>query len=245
MLALLFLVTAASHKKAKAHWRFDTRQGPVHVFRPAGYEREKGGVVIYVHGFYTNVDSAWEAHDLAAQFQESNRNAIFIAPEAPVAGGEPTRWNDLQDLLVLVHEKLPTLELKVGPLVAMGHSGADRSIGNWLADPALSEIVLVDGLYGLEEEYARWLSSDTNHRMVMTVLTTTKWSTPFVARFPDSVRLESIPKWTWPEEAKQARLVHIWSHKFGHMEQVTEKMTIPLLLRLTTLERRWEPSDTL
>jgi hypothetical protein len=239
MLAFLLLVSA--HREPKAHWRFDTPQGPVHVFRPAGYERQKGGVVIYVHGLFNDVDSAWDEHELDAQFQETNRNAIFLMPEAPVQGSDATRWNNLQELLDDVHTRLPKLELETGPLVAVGHSGAYRTIGNWLSHPRLQEIVLIDGLYGMEEEYAAWLNADIGHRMIMTVLTTTKWSTPFVARFPDSIRLEFIPKWTWPEEAKKARLVHIWSNKYGHMEQVTEKMTIPVLMRLTSLKRRWEP----
>ncbi len=238
--AVLWLGLAAA-KEPKKHWRLETAEGPVHVFRPSGYEREKAGVAVYVHGLYSDIDSAWDEHRLGWQFQESNRNAIFIAPEAPVKGSDPTRWNELQSLLDAVHRALPALELDAGPFVVVGHSGAYRTIVQWLGHPRVNEIVLVDGLYGNEAEYAAWLQGNAERRMVMTVLTTTKWSTPFVARFPDSVRLEFIPRWTWPEHAKEAQLVHIWSHKFGHMEQITELRTLPVLLRLTRLVRRWEP----
>jgi hypothetical protein len=240
---LLWLGAAltGSIKEPKAQWRFETEHGPVHVFRPAGYERSKGGVVVYVHGLYNDVDSAWESHALPDQFQETNRNAIFIAPEAPVQGSDPVRWTDLQSLLDAVHAQRPDLLLDEGRLVAMGHSGAYRTIATWLKHPRLSEVILVDGLYGLIDEYTEWLKADADHRMMLTVLTTTKWATPFVARFPSSVRLAYIPKWTWPDAAKEAQLVHIWSHKFGHMEQVTDKQTIPVLMRLTRLSRRWEP----
>ena len=81
MFLLLSLLLQA--KEPAGHWRLETAEGPVHVYRPAGYEKKKAGVVVYVHGLYNNVDSAWDQHDLPAQFQESNRNAIFMGGLRP------------------------------------------------------------------------------------------------------------------------------------------------------------------
>ena len=65
------------------HYRVQTEHGPVHLFRPAGYERRTAGIVVYVHGLYTRVDQAWREHQLAAQFAASGANALFIAPKRP------------------------------------------------------------------------------------------------------------------------------------------------------------------
>jgi hypothetical protein len=56
----------------------------VHVWTPASFDRETAGIVVYVHGFFTNVDQAWRYHRLPKQFAESGINAVFIACEAPV-----------------------------------------------------------------------------------------------------------------------------------------------------------------
>src|SRR5204863_9327666 len=56
------------------HIRIETSSGPVHVFRPAGFDRKTAGVVVYVHGYYTHIDDAWREHKLADQFAASRRN---------------------------------------------------------------------------------------------------------------------------------------------------------------------------
>ena len=58
-------------------------QGAVHVWVPAGYDRETAGTVIYVHGYWTDADGAWRDHELARQFKASHQNAMFIVPDAP------------------------------------------------------------------------------------------------------------------------------------------------------------------
>src|SRR6266571_4841674 len=70
------------------HWRIQTDHGPVHVFRPQGYDARAAGTLVYVHGLYADVDTAWRDHRLAEQFVASNRQALFIVPEAPTDGGE-------------------------------------------------------------------------------------------------------------------------------------------------------------
>ncbi len=35
------------------HWRIEASSGPVHVWRPAGYQPATAGIVIYVHGYET------------------------------------------------------------------------------------------------------------------------------------------------------------------------------------------------
>ena len=42
--------------------RWDTDHGPLYTWRPAGYKSEKAGIVVYIHGFFTNVDQAVAQH---------------------------------------------------------------------------------------------------------------------------------------------------------------------------------------
>src|SRR6185369_15538174 len=109
------------------HIRADTARGPVHLFVPCGLRPRDAGIVVYVHGLYDTVDSAWRSHHLGRQFAASRRNAIFIAPEAPSTAEEQPSWTDLE---ALVAEALGAarIERPAGPLVVAGHSGAYRTI---------------------------------------------------------------------------------------------------------------------
>jgi hypothetical protein len=70
------------------HWRIKTAQGAVHVWVPADYDRETAGTVVYVHGYYTDADGAWQEHELARQFKASRQNAMFVVPDAPSGNDE-------------------------------------------------------------------------------------------------------------------------------------------------------------
>ena len=43
------------------HTRLRTPNGAVHVWKPAAYDPSTAGIVIYVHGYYVDVDDAWRA----------------------------------------------------------------------------------------------------------------------------------------------------------------------------------------
>src|SRR6185503_17480091 len=96
---VLALLLAASDVVAGGrHVRFETEHGAVHVWRPRGYDRATAGIVVYVHGYFTDVDKAWEEHALAEQFAASRQNALFIVPEAPAGKAEEVRWMKLAEL---------------------------------------------------------------------------------------------------------------------------------------------------
>ena len=122
-------VDAVERKRAEGgtHWRLGTSRGVVHVWKPQGFRPSSAGTVLYVHGYYTNVDQAVEDHKLLTQFQASGRNALFIAPEAPSWNGEDVFWPDLDALLAEV-TRLSGVTIPAGPLVVVGHSGAYRTV---------------------------------------------------------------------------------------------------------------------
>lgn len=134
------------------HWRLSTPNGAVHVWRPAGYRG--GQPVVYVHGYYTNVDEAFDGHRLAAQFKASGAPAVFVVPEAPIGNADSVKWPDLPALLAEVsHQTGIALS---APIQVIGHSGAYRTIAKWLDTPGLQNITLLDALYANVADFARW-----------------------------------------------------------------------------------------
>src|SRR5215470_960454 len=70
------------------HWKIKTDSGFIHVWRPKGYEPRSAATIVYVHGYYTDADTAWTKHRLVEQFDASGKNALFIVGEAPASSDE-------------------------------------------------------------------------------------------------------------------------------------------------------------
>jgi hypothetical protein len=229
---------AGVHEAGGTHFRVETTHGPVHVFRPAGYERRTAGVIVYVHGLYTHVDQAWQEHHLAAQFAASGQNALFIAPEAPAATDEEPVWKNLASLIATALRRAH-LSRPAGPVIAVGHSGAYRTLLYWLHEPMLRHLILVDALYGNETDFRAWLTEGSGRKMTVVVKGTARWADPFVRSFRRSITLPQIPTTyaalTRPQ--RTARLLCLRS-QYGHMELVTEGRALPILLQRCNLHRR-------
>jgi hypothetical protein len=214
------------------HLRLTTAHGPVHVFRPAGYEPATAGTVVYVHGYYTDLDGAWHDHHLAAQFENSNLNALFISPEAPGADNQAVRWESLRELLDAVAAS--GIEPPRGAVVALAHSGGFRTVVPWLSSGLLDTVVLLDGLYGNEVDFAAW-ADDPEHRLVLVGFDTTTRIERFVTGH--DVERGALPLPDSLAELERAHLVFLTT-QVGHMELVTEGRAIPDVLRLIALPSR-------
>ena len=226
------------------HWRIDAAHGPVHVWAPPGYRADTAAIAVYVHGYYTRVDTAWEQHRLAAQFAASGRNALFIVPGAPRGNRQEVSWRSLGELLREVRRHTGLVMPWTEPgraIVALGHSGAYRTLLAWLGEPRLEHIVLLDGLYGNEQSFLDWLDegAQRGRRLTLVGLDTLRWSELATAHHPDAHALDWIPDHPddVPEAARNARLLHIRS-QYGHMEMITEGKALPVLLRLSGLPAR-------
>lgn len=217
------------------HQRFGTRdRGPVHVWRPRSYVADTAAVVVYVHGFYTDVDTAMREHRLAAQFRDSGRNALFVVPEARSGREDPVFWPDLDELLEAVGRRL-RLPLPRGPVTVVGHSGAYKTVASWLTHAPLKAVVLIDGLYGSDEEYQSWLDdpgAPMPHQLILVGFDTQRQVDGFAARRPVSVRLDALPYLydELPPAARRAPVVALKSDRFDHMSLVTEGRLLPWLL---------------
>lgn len=219
------------------HWRVRTGNGPVHVWMPEGYEPASAGTVVYVHGYYSNVDQAWRDHRLAAQFAASGRNALFIVPEAPVRHRHEVRWRDLGALIRAVRQQLG-LARPWGPVVAIGHSGAYRTLIPWLDYPPLERVILLDGLYGHQQHFAEWLEEPRAepNRLTLVGIDTLRWSEPWARRLGQAHTLDWVPDRAaeLDPRALAARLLYIRS-QYGHMDIVKAGRVIPVVLQATRL----------
>jgi hypothetical protein len=180
---------------------------------PDGYDRSRAATIVYVHGFFANVDDAWDRYRLADQFAASHVDALFIAPEAPASGDDPVSWESLTDLLGAVRDQLGQ-PLPRGPIVAVGHSGAHLTVKQWLDDPDLRTIVLLDAPYEVES-FQAWVEASDEHRLIDVG--------------PDGTRASRSP-----------RIVYV-REDTDHMELITGGVVLPKTLRALRLPQLRRP----
>jgi len=231
-------VSAALHAEGE-YLRLETERGPVHLWRPAGYDPRTAGTVIYVHGYFTSVDQTWADDHLAAQFEASGRNALFIAPQSPQSTEDEVSWKSLEALLQTVDRTSP-FRVPGGPLVVVGYSGAFRTILYWLHDPRVRYVILLDGLYRGQREFRYWLCNSAgarSHRLVLVADETSPESDRFARHVPGAVRRSSIPEELPDFTAGEimAPLLYLRS-QYEHEEIVSGGKVVPLLLQLTALK---------
>lgn len=220
------------------HWRIKTAQGAVHVWVPPGYDRETAGTVIYVHGYYTDADGAWRDHELARQFKASHQNAMFIVPDAPASNDDPVAWPALKDLRRAVVRA--NIHLPDGPVIVMGHSGAFRTVMQWVDHRLVEQIILLDAMYAGESAFDEYIGSGKRadeHKLIVVGASTAQESASFAKKYKFAVARERMPSSAsgFTRREKNARLLYIRS-QYEHMAIVTSGKVIPVLLHLTPLK---------
>jgi len=218
-------------------WRLDTPAGPVHVWAPAGYHADGAATVVYVHGYYTDIDKAWVNHRLAQQFALSGLNALFIAPEAPSGTRQRVFWPSLGDLLLEVQRETGVAR-PMGPVVAIGHSGGFRTLFAWMDYPGLDLVVSMDAMYGELDTWREWLDGAPGRRLIVVGDDTVRWTEELARELGDQVvTLERFPTryLDLPAQARSARVVYLRS-QYGHMPLVTDGVALPLVLHLIPAE---------
>jgi hypothetical protein len=228
----------AAAVQAGRHLRIDGPRGPIHAWIPAGYRADTAATIVYVHGYWDTVDTAWTTHQLPEQVALSGLNAMLIAPEAPSHQRMPVNYPDLTEVIRIVEDQLG-VPRGAALTAAIGHSGAFRTLNAWLDEPMLDQLVMVDALYGDEDLIVDWFKTSKRHRLIMVGEDTVLGTESVAAKLPDEgVTLDRFPPSyeLWPPEAKRARLVYIRA-QFGHMALVAEGLVLPSILRLLPIER--------
>jgi hypothetical protein len=221
---------------AGQHVRIDGPRGPLHVWRPAGYHADGAATVLYVHGYYDTVDTAWVKHQLPEQFAMSGINATFIGVEGPSNNRQPVTYPNLVEVLQTVEHELQTPRAS-GPVVAFGHSGAFRTLEAWMDAPILDTIIALDAMYGENDEFAAWYAAGPHRRLITVGDDTLRWTEELALDIADTYTVDLLPSAydQWPAGALAARHLYVRS-QFSHMPLVTNGRVIPLLLRLLSVE---------
>ncbi len=223
---------AEENEDGSKHFRLSTENGPVHVWLPDRYDATTAGTVLYVHGYYDTLDDAWRTHQLPAQFKASGRNALFIAPEAPIGNDATVNWENLPALLAVVRARTALLT-PPGTFVAVAHSGGFRTVLPWLSSGLLEEVILLDGLYENEEDFTRWAQRDPS-RLVLVGGTTSAKAEALVDAVDGGLSLAKLPAPPHPEAAA-ARVLFV-KPPSGHMELITEGKVLPAVLQLSRVK---------
>jgi hypothetical protein len=219
------------------HWRLETPHGAVHVWLPHGYAPETAATVVYVHGYHTDIDGAWFGHRLPSQFALSGINAMFIACEAPANKHQRVQWPSLRELLATVQRSIGDEAMPEGRVVAVGHSGAFRTLERWLPNPRLDTVVLLDAAYGDIWAYRRWLFGSAKRRLINIGDDTITRTDLLHAKLPSSVVLDGLQLIAGiPDHAQEARILYIRS-AIGHMPLVTGGIVLPTVLRALRVKR--------
>lgn len=220
------------------HWRINDPSGVIHVWRPRGFRRQRGGIVVYVHGYRSSADKTWANRAIAEQFRKSRQNALFIVVDAPASIPDKVKFPALSKLLAIV-ARHTRLRLPRGHIVAIGHSAAYRTIVNWLDYRYLDHVILVDALYAHGPEFEAWMTTHKHrdwHKLIVISYDTLSQTQRFLKKFKRVQRRKAFPEryLDFSKAERRAPLLFIRS-QYGHAQLISSKKVIPLLLRLTRL----------
>ena len=218
--------------------------------------------MVYVHGYWTDADGAWREHNLARQFRASRQNALFIVPDAPASNEDAVKWPALKDLRRAIARA--NIKLPDGPTIVMGHSGAFRTVMQWVDHRLVEQIILLDAMYAGEHAFDNFIESGkraNQHKLVVVAAGTAQSSESFAKKYKFAVAREKMPSdyEGFTKRQRGAKLLYIRS-QYEHMQIVTSGKVIPVLLRLTPLKscsgrplhplpkrfatiERWQPSS--
>ncbi len=159
------------------------------LYVPTGFVPSPSvSMVVYIHGFNNCVanivrptasgqpcktgGAVRNAYNLIAQLEASGRNALLLCPEVAFdrASSDPGQLGVTNGFRALVKEALLQVQAdlgpidvdKLGPVVVASHSGgyaAAAGIAQRGGVP-ISEVYLLDSLYGNSSDFESWMRSD-------------------------------------------------------------------------------------
>ncbi len=224
------LPTLAEVTAAGRQWRFETARGPIRVWIPAHYDAATAATVVFVHGYHIDLDEAWSGCQLSEQFALSGLNAMFIAAAAPSGRRDAVVWPSPTALLAAVAARTD-VAMPSHRLVAIGHSGAYRTLAAWLDDDRLDTVVLLDAVYG-DYGFTPWLRAAAHHRLINIASDTGRTSDEMHRQLPGTTYVARLPAGDLPE----GRIVYARTH-VGHWQLLDDGVALPLALRAIDVSR--------
>ena len=219
------------------HWRLAQGDRVMHVWKPPGFRRAFAGIVVYVPDYNLTVDQAWSSHDLSQQFLQSKRNALFVAVSGPVSTQEHVKFRFLGEILKMVRRHTE-LRMPPGKIVVVAYGAGFRMVLGWLRHRRLHHVILMDALYGNEDQFQQWLTYTRRHGITVVAKKMLYRSTRFIRRFKQGVIRDNIPEsyGGFTRKQRRARILLLES-QYEHTDLLKNQQVIPTLLRLTKLQR--------
>jgi hypothetical protein len=127
-----------------------------------------------------------------------------------------------------------------GPVIVIGHSGAFRTVMQWVDHRLVEQIILLDAMYAGESAFDEYIGSGKRadeHKLIVVGASTAQESASFAKKYKFAVAREKMPDSAggFSRREKNAKLLYIRS-QFEHMAIVTSGKVIPALLHLTPLK---------
>lgn len=193
------------------HQRLVTPNGPVHAWCPEGLEPEL--LVVYVHGYFDTVDDAFRDHGLVQQFRASGVRALFVLIDGPTGPQEPVAWTAFAPLSAELERALGR---KVpARVLALGHSGGNRTLREWTKEGRVKDVVLLDAFYGDPSPWTKFLASVPEGRVQLV----------------GALTFKKAELWRRSLPSRAARRVEQLAAGTDHMGVVTDGVWIPKLVR--------------
>jgi len=214
------------------HDRIETPRGAVHVWTPHGYAPETAITILYVHGYQISVDEAWWGHGLPEQFGHASINAMFIACEAPQGKYDRVNWPSLSALLDAVAAR--GHQLPGGVVAAIGHSGAYRTLEQWVRDPKLDTLVLLDAGYGYLWWVRSWILGKPHRRLIDVGDDAMPWTDRLHRYLPRSATLQGFGAFAdraQVDRLGRERIVYVRT-RLGHYRIASGALALPSVLRI-------------
>lgn len=154
-------------------WQQHYYDSSVLVYIPAQFNKKLPfKLVFWIHGWYSNIDSAFVRCNLKDALDSCWQNFILLMPEGPknapdsYAGKweKPNQFNlfvaDIQQQLL--KQKLITKPTK--NTIYAGHSGAYKAIANMLhfGNATCNAVILFDALYGEANKFFNYIKANPN-----------------------------------------------------------------------------------
>ncbi|HWU87498.1 MAG TPA: hypothetical protein VN253_09500, partial [Kofleriaceae bacterium] len=132
------------------------------------------------------------------------------------------------------------IRLPEGPIVVMGHSGAFRTVMQWVDHRLIDQIILLDALYAGESAFDEFIHKGKHadeHKLIVVGADTAQDSVGFVKKYKFARAREKVPAAMsgFTKDERRSKLLYIRS-QYDHMAIVTSQKVIPLLLRVTRLK---------
>ena len=133
------------------------------------------------------------------------------------------------------------IHLPDGPVVVMGHSGAFRTIMQWVDHRLVDQIILLDAMYAGEKAFDEYIDTGKRadeHKLIVVGASTARGVARRSRRStssPSRARRCPTPRSGFTKTERGAKLLYIRS-QYEHMQIVTSGKVIPMLLHLTPLK---------